>query len=235
MFLVRRLLLIWYSVIFFLTLCLIYNFYKLQNYINNLERLRAEYFVLINNVNDFTVKNNQKNVIHELPLVQENVKTLEDSVKPKSKTASSRGYSSGSSKGFIWPIEKSCFWVSSKFGPRKKLNGSWGYHFGIDMAAIKGTKVVASHSGIVSHTGYDSGYGKNIIIKHENNIKTRYAHLDKIFVPIGAKVKKNELIGKVGSTGFVRSSKKGTDPSHLHFEVLVSGKHVNPGKFLGSC
>jgi len=132
---------------------------------------------------------------------------------------------------FVWPIERSNFWISSLFGPRKKPNGSWGFHYGIDMASMRGTKVCAASSGIVTEARYSKGYGNTIVITHNRKYRTRYAHLDKILVRVGQKVKTNQLIGKVGRTGLVWRS-RGRDPSHLHFEVYTFGKQVNPLKFL---
>ncbi|MCL4361026.1 M23 family metallopeptidase [Candidatus Dependentiae bacterium] len=131
---------------------------------------------------------------------------------------------------FHWPIEKRSFWLSSFFGPRKKSDGSWGFHTGVDMAASKGTFVKSAGSGIVTQAGYESGYGNTVVVTHDRKFKTRYAHLDKILVKTGAKVDQNVIIGKVGDTGFVR--KKGRDASHLHFEVYVFGKQINPFYFM---
>jgi len=130
------------------------------------------------------------------------------------------------------PLERSSFWLSSLFGPRKKSNGSWGFHYGIDMAAIKGTPVRAACAGVVVEARYSRGYGNTVVIAHNKKYRTRYAHLNKILVRVGQKVGKNNLIGKVGATGSVRKS--GRDASHLHFEVYVYGKKVNPLYFLST-
>lgn len=132
---------------------------------------------------------------------------------------------------FIMPIDKSNFWISSLYGPRKKPNGSWGFHSGIDLAAIKGTPVKAAGAGVVIQAAFVSGYGNTIVIAHNRKFKTRYAHLSTIKVHIGQHVEQGELIGKVGATGNVRKSKKG-DGSHLHFEVYVFGKQQNPFYYL---
>jgi murein DD-endopeptidase MepM/ murein hydrolase activator NlpD len=126
----------------------------------------------------------------------------------------------------VWPIERSQFWISSHFGPRRKQDGSIGYHYGIDMAAVRGTPVYAAAAGVVVQAGYVSGYGNMIVVEHNSKYRTRYAHLDKILVKVGKKVSQNQCIGKVGDTGFIR--KKGRDGSHLHFEVLAFGKQMNP-------
>ena len=132
---------------------------------------------------------------------------------------------------FSWPLDRSQFWMSSLFGPRKKPNGLWGFHYGPDMVAMRGTPVHAASSGIVTEARYAQGYGNTIVITHNRKYRTRYAHLDKILVKVGQKVKDNQLIGKVGRTGLVWKS-RGRDPSHLHFEVHAFGKQINPIKFL---
>lgn len=127
---------------------------------------------------------------------------------------------------FIWPIDRSSFWLSSLFGPRKLKNRSWKFHHGIDMAAMKGTTVYAAAPGIVVDSHYTTGYGNSIVIVHNKKYKTRYAHLNTRKVKIGQRVKEGEMIATVGDTGYIRKS--GKDGSHLHFEVLVYGKQINP-------
>ncbi len=127
---------------------------------------------------------------------------------------------------FTLPIERSKFWLSSCFGPRRNPNGQWGFHTGIDMAAHRGTNVKAAASGVVEQASYVAGYGNTIVIKHDDIYKTRYAHLDVIVVQVGQKVIKGDLVGKVGDTGFTRKS--GKDASHLHLELYEKGKQINP-------
>ncbi len=133
---------------------------------------------------------------------------------------------------FSWPIDPSLFWVSSQYGPRKKPSGRSGFHKGVDLAAMKGTPVRAAGEGTVVEAGYSLGYGNYITIGHEGAFKTRYAHLDKILVQVGQSVTVGDHIGRVGATGFVRKSKWGGSGSHLHFEVYMNGKAVNPFYFL---
>jgi murein DD-endopeptidase MepM/ murein hydrolase activator NlpD len=129
-----------------------------------------------------------------------------------------------------WPVERSAFWFSSLFGYRKKPDGSWGYHHGLDMSALRGTPVKAAADGIVVEARYVRGYGKTVVIAHNQKYKTRYAHLDTIHVHVGQKVVRGRVLGNVGSTGFVR--KMGNDASHLHFELSAFNKRVNPLYFL---
>ena len=132
---------------------------------------------------------------------------------------------------FDLPIERGSFWLSSPFGPRREPGGGRGFHFGIDMAAVRGTPVKAAGNGTIIFAGSMPGYGNVVVIKHDGKFKTRYAHLSKILTKYGAQVSAGQMIGKVGSTGNSRASGKTRDASHLHFEVEMYGKRVNPFYF----
>ena len=132
---------------------------------------------------------------------------------------------------FEMPIDRQNFWLSSPFGPRREPRGRRGFHFGIDMAAVRGTLVKAAGDGVVVYAGQMPGYGNVIVIKHDGKFKTRYAHLSKISTSYGAQVTTGQVIGKVGSTGNSRASGKTRDASHLHFDVEMYGKRVNPFYF----
>lgn len=99
------------------------------------------------------------------------------------------------------------------------------YHPGLDFAGQKGDIVKATADGKVEHAGWNNGYGNCIIIKHKNNFQTLYGHLSHIDVKEGQTINTGQVIGRVGSTGH------STGP-HLHYEVRVNGKPVNPAKFL---
>lgn len=133
---------------------------------------------------------------------------------------------------FSWPIDRSNFWLSSFFGPRRHPNGSLGFHYGIDMAAVRGTPVYPAAPGVVVEARMAPGFGKTVVVAHTPKYRTRYAHLDSIAVRMGQKVGHENMLGKVGSTGYVRS-KRGRDASHLHFEVYAYGKRLNPIHFFG--
>ncbi|MEC8739749.1 MAG: peptidoglycan DD-metalloendopeptidase family protein [Bacteroidota bacterium] len=99
------------------------------------------------------------------------------------------------------------------------------FHQGMDFSARQGTKVYATADGVVKETRYSKrGYGNKIIIHHGYGFTTLYAHLYKIKVRKGQKVKRGELIGLVGSTG------KSTGP-HLHYEVRLNNKAQNPANY----
>jgi murein DD-endopeptidase MepM/ murein hydrolase activator NlpD len=95
------------------------------------------------------------------------------------------------------------------------------FHHGMDFSANTGTPVYATGNGTVTMANRQSGYGLTIEIDHGFDYKTLYAHLSKILVKRGQKVKRGEIIGLVGSTG------KSTGP-HLHYEVVNKGRKVNP-------
>ena len=99
------------------------------------------------------------------------------------------------------------------------------FHTGIDLTARRGTPVYATGDGIIVRADYSSGgYGNIIIISHGFGYESYYAHLSKILVKPGQKVKRGDLIGLVGNTG------RSTAP-HLHYEIRINGKPVNPVNF----
>lgn len=112
--------------------------------------------------------------------------------------------------------------VTSKYGmrfhPILKINR---LHGGVDFGARAGTPIRAAGSGIVITATYSSGYGNMVVIDHGGGISTLYAHCSSIGVIKGQKIARGQVVGAVGSTGL------STAP-HLHFEVRVRGKTVNP-------
>lgn len=128
---------------------------------------------------------------------------------------------------FICPIERTHFYLSSFFGvPRRRSSGRIGFHLGIDMATQRGTAVSAAAGGTVEYAGYAPGYGNTVVLVHDAVYKTRYAHLDEIYVRAHQAVGQGKRVGSVGDTGF--TIKRGRDASHLHFEIYEHGKQVNP-------
>ena len=126
------------------------------------------------------------------------------------------------------------FPVGPKFsGVRRSLISSyygWRHgrpHKGIDIAAPIGTTIRASEDGFVEMAEPYYGYGNLIVINHGNGVKTRYAHLGKMFTRVGVKVYKGQMLGTIGMTG-------STTGPHLHFEVLKDNRHQNPMTFLKS-
>ena len=129
------------------------------------------------------------------------------------------------------PMREGTYWQSSRYGMRYNKNKKkYELHGGVDFAAPSGIPVYSAEAGIVESISLSyTGFGKSIVIDHGNGVKTRYAHLSKILVKKKQHVKALCKIALVGATGNTRSSnnKKG-DASHLHFELLISGKRYNP-------
>lgn len=116
--------------------------------------------------------------------------------------------------------------VSSYFGARSDpVNGRVSYHQGMDMAAPHKTPLVATGPGKVIYAGWRGRYGRLVEIDHGNGIKTRFGHLNKIFVRKGDMVERDTRIGLLGNSG------RSTGP-HVHYEVIVEGKPRNPSKFI---
>jgi len=116
--------------------------------------------------------------------------------------------------------------LSSHFGMRHHpIFQRNQFHNGLDIAAKQGTYVGAARDGVVAATGWMGGYGKAVIIVHDDGFKTLYGHLSQISIRQGAHVKAGQLVGRVGSTGF------STGP-HLHFTLWRNERLINPMKVL---
>ena len=112
--------------------------------------------------------------------------------------------------------------VSSKFGWRQDpLTGEARFHHGVDIAVAYGQDVKAAATGVVSFAGVQNGYGNTVVIDHEDGRQTRYAHLSRELVRAGDVVSEGQVLGKSGNSG------RSTGP-HLHFEMLVNGRPVDP-------
>ncbi|HXL02993.1 MAG TPA: peptidoglycan DD-metalloendopeptidase family protein [Candidatus Atribacteria bacterium] len=116
--------------------------------------------------------------------------------------------------------------VSSNYGWRNDpFTGRKAWHTGVDIAGPTGRNVVATAEGKVIFTGWNGNYGKCVIVRHQFGYETVYGHLSKILVNTGDVVKKEQIIGQVGSTG------RSTGP-HLHYEVRRYGDVINPWPYL---
>jgi murein DD-endopeptidase MepM/ murein hydrolase activator NlpD len=123
-----------------------------------------------------------------------------------------------------WPVENG--WISSLFGNRiDPFTGLRAFHAGVDFAARQGGNVLAVASGIVSDVGDRMGYGLLVEINHGNGYVTRYGHNEAALVQVGDRVRKGQAIAHIGDTG------RSTGP-HVHFEVMINGKTVNPYEFI---
>lgn len=129
---------------------------------------------------------------------------------------------------FVWPAI-GAYSISSDYGYR---NFGDGWHGGIDIVRGAGKStgcvVVAAEAGTVVFAGWKNAAGYTVIIDHGNGLRTNYYHMQKgsIMVSSGQKVARGQSIGKIGATGYVTGA-------HLHFEVTVNGKDVNPRPYLG--
>lgn len=113
-------------------------------------------------------------------------------------------------------------WLTSKFGYRfSPFSNKIGMHAGLDIASSPGSPVYAPADGVVSFAAFDSSYGKLVSIDHGYGVITRYGHCSQIYVQVGQKVSKWDVIAAVGNTG------RSTGP-HLHYEVRINGIPVDP-------
>ena len=117
-------------------------------------------------------------------------------------------------------------WITSRFGYRKSpFTGQRDFHSGLDISNRPGTEVIATANGKVTFASRKMYYGNMVTIDHGYGKATRYAHLKKILVKRGQKVKRGDVIALLGNTG------QSTGP-HLHYEVRINGAPVNPLKYI---
>ena len=154
-------------------------------------------------------------VVREL---EKNSKDLEAMIQ-KEQVAPRRPAAAHAAFSFLWPA-RGIF--TSGFGMRHHpLFGIWHLHTGVDIAATWGIPVLAAAEGRVLYAGWFGGYGKIVVIDHGGGISTLYGHLSSLLVVAGDEVRRGQPVGRVGSTGY------STGP-HLHFEVRVNGRPVDP-------
>jgi murein DD-endopeptidase MepM/ murein hydrolase activator NlpD len=116
--------------------------------------------------------------------------------------------------------------ISSGFGIRNDpFTGGLAMHEGLDFTASTGTQVIATAKGTVTRSGWDFGYGNVIEVQHAEGFSTRYAHLSKRIAQVGDTVDRGSVLGEVGSTG------RSTGP-HLHYEVFIRDRVINPAQVL---
>lgn len=116
--------------------------------------------------------------------------------------------------------------VSSGFGYRRDpFTGGGAMHAGLDFRGPIGAPIYAAADGVVSFVGRKSGYGNVVEIDHGNGLMTRYAHMSRFAAKVGTRIKAGSVIGAIGNTG------RSTGP-HLHFEVRINGRAVDPRPFL---
>jgi len=148
-----------------------------------------------------------------LPSISPAVKTAPRTSRAVALPRSSRG-------GFIWPVSGR---VVSRFGSI----GKGLQNDGINILARKGTPVRAAQNGVVAYAGNElRGFGNLLLVKHEGGWISAYAHNAELLVRTGQKVRRGQVISRVGSTGSV-------DKPQLHFELRRGNRAVNPERYLG--
>jgi len=124
---------------------------------------------------------------------------------------------------FAWPVERKYTRISSPYGWRK-----WPaveFHRGIDIPGAAGSDIYASLGGTVVTAQYHYSYGNYVVIDHGGGRATLYAHATKLMVSVGDKVNQGDVIATIGNTGY-------SFGAHLHFEVRIDGKTVNPEEYV---
>ena len=113
--------------------------------------------------------------------------------------------------------------ITSRFGANESIRDHT--HKGIDIGAAGGTPILATADGVVTRAGWSSGYGNLVVVDHGNGVTTYYGHCSKLYTSVGTTVKAGDKIAAVGSTG-------NSTGNHLHFEIRLNGKQVNPQKYV---
>ncbi len=117
-------------------------------------------------------------------------------------------------------------WITSRFGYRTSpFTGKTTLHAGLDIAAAPGSPIYAPADGVVIFASYDEGYGKLVSIDHGFGVTTRFGHMSQIYVQVGQRVSKWDVVGAVGNTG------RSTGP-HCHYEVRINGTPVDPINYI---
>lgn len=124
---------------------------------------------------------------------------------------------------FLWPLPVAWNYISYTYGYRTMEDMGYynKFHYGIDVPAYRGTDIYASKAGKVLTAKYHTSYGYYVLIDHGSGYQTLYAHASKLYVTAGQYVEQGQVIAAVGTTG-------SSNGNHLHFEVRVNGKLLNP-------
>lgn len=198
-----------------------------DNFINSLNEYIKQEFTVDGDTQDYRIITKQEVLDSKLNNIKEQkekndaeVKRQEEIRKQKQKVTS-RGGISRINKNYSGGAPMASYiYISSYYGKR----GS-GNHTGVDFAAHAGTSIYAWKSGVVTFVGWSGGYGKFIIIKHDDGSVSRYAHCSGYACSKGQRVEKGQTIGYVGTTG-------NSTGNHLHFEIQINGCFVNPLNYL---
>lgn len=124
---------------------------------------------------------------------------------------------------FVQPARGS---ITSGYGYRSDpFSGLRKFHNGIDIANQAGTPIVAAMSGTVDTAGYNGNYGRYLVLRHADGYQTLYAHLNKVLVAAGDRVRQGQRVGEMGNTGY-------SSAVNLHFSIFHNGAHVDPSEHL---
>jgi murein DD-endopeptidase MepM/ murein hydrolase activator NlpD len=116
--------------------------------------------------------------------------------------------------------------LSSGFGRRSDpFDGGADFHPGLDIAADRGTPIYATADGTIESAGFHGNYGNSVLIDHGFGINTRFGHLSRVVVRGGQTIRRVVVLGYVGATGRATSA-------HLHYEILLYGRPINPLRLL---
>ncbi len=174
------------------------------------------------------VESNEIDLPAEIQMsVQLREKTVElnnESLAKKYGSSTSKSYSNNPYSWLVSHPLPNMNRVSSNYGGRT-MGGRAENHSGLDMSAPSGTAIYATGPGVVTKSGWGTGYGQYVEINHGNGYLTRYAHASRLIARVGDKVQAGEHIANVGCTG------RCTGP-HLHYEVVKDGQRKNPSTYL---
>lgn len=127
----------------------------------------------------------------------------------------------------FWPVLNGYGWVTMEFGPNiHPIEGIWYMHKGIDIAHFPGTPIVAAANGKVTKSGVDQiGYGGYVEVDHSYGFRTKYGHMQEVWVSAGDEVQQGEIIGRMGNTGI-------STGTHLDFQIWIGTENIDPAYFL---
>ena len=222
-----KIILIMLVFLFILTQCSSLNYYKhTWKDGDTLEKIAKKYQTSVLSIRreNLIIEPNDLQVGYTITIPTKNIfidNKQEENLSNKnlSLSPSAGGITSSSNKDLSF-ISPSVGRITSSFGSRGAR-----FHYGTDFGSRKGRQISASLHGQVLFIGRQRGYGQTIIIKHNENYKTLYAHLEKIYVKRNESITKGQNIGYMGNTG------KSTGV-HLHFEIHHKDQAVNPEKYI---
>ncbi|MFC1590988.1 M23 family metallopeptidase [Thermodesulfobacteriota bacterium] len=126
----------------------------------------------------------------------------------------------------VMPVKDKHIWITSGFGWRKSpFTGLREFHKGLDISGRKGAHIIATADGVVKKVGYNRFIGYYVEVEHDGRFSTKYGHMLKYVVKKNQHIRRGEVVGHMGTTGM-------STGYHLHYEVVDTGKKVNPYNFI---